>query len=143
MVKKDALQTLRSLLTDFRDRREHGKSLIEEMKRLQPELITALQEAGVDNERGVIFDPDDKSKGVGYVQQNEGSEVWDTEAIHEYLKKRKSLWLKSSSRVFDPNKWEALIASKEISPKVANKFKKKMPPAEPFIRFGKIKDNSL
>lgn len=136
---------LRNRLLEFRDDRVKVKELDAGVKKRQPELIQSMQEAGIDNETGLIVDSDDPNKGVAYVQQNEASEVWDEEKILDWLSapSRRSLRLKSSSRVWDPNKWEALVASKEVPAKVARRMKKTLDPPAPFIRFGKRKDDSL
>ena len=136
---------IRKAIARFKNSRETIADLTESNKKQQPRLIAMMQEVGVDNEVGIIVDEDDPNKGTAYVQQNNGSTVWDSEAIMDWLNHptRKSLKRKSQSLVFDVNKWEALVASREIPAKVAKKFMTVTDPPAPFIRFGKRKDNSL
>ena len=136
---------IRAAIRKFWQTREDAKSLADEAKKSQPNLIAQLQEIGVDNERGLIWDEDDENKGTAYVQQNSGSEVWDTEKIMDWLAdpRRKSLKRKASSSIFDINKFEAMVAAGEVPAKVAAKFRYTTEPPAPFIRFGKRKDNSL
>lgn len=137
------LNELRVALKRFRNARETAKELGDETKKQQPILINMMEEAGVSNEVGIVWDEDDPNKGTAYIQQNKGTEVWDEEAILDYLSKRKALRMKATSRILDIAKWETLVASREVSPAVAKRMQKTTPPPAPFIRFGKNKDNSL
>jgi hypothetical protein len=146
-IPADAVEKVRGSVRKFRDDRVAKTEEDERLKSLQPLLVAELREVGVTNEIGVVVDPTDKNKGVAYVQQNKGSLVWNQEAILDWLDKnvagRKILKKKCQSTVFDISKFEALVASKEIPPKVAAKFQTQMPDAAPFIRFGKKEENSL
>lgn len=142
----DPLMNLRLSIRDFRNKREEIKSMQEDNKTAQPELIAAMQDAGVD-ENGIIIDDEDDKGGTAYVIAPEGSLVWDEDKILDWLNKpvagRRSLLRKCQSTVFDLNKFEALVASKEISPKVAKRFQRTTDPSSPYIRFGKKKRESL
>jgi hypothetical protein len=143
MAKRNTLDPLRDALSKFKAARDKVKEIGAEVSSQQPELITLMKETDPDN-LGVVVDPDD-SKGTAYVQQNKGSLYWDDEEIVDWLRKpaNRALWMKSSSRVFDPAKWEALVGSKEIPPKTARRFKKQQPDPKPFIRFDPKKEDSL
>lgn len=133
---------LRIALKEFRDNRAKAKEIDAEVKRSQPSLIASLQEIDPDN-HGVMFDPEDDKRGAAYVQQNKGTDVWDEEAIIEWLKKDKSRWNSCSSRVFDVRKFEAEVANGNISSKTARKFTKTTEPPKPFIRFGKHDERNI
>ena len=137
------IESARRIVATFRNMREESKELDKQVKDDQPEIIAVLKGIGVTNEVGIVYDADDKSKGAAYVQQNDGSEVWDDEAIIDFVRGNKALWMSVSSRVLDIKKFEAEVANGNIPAKVANKLKKKTDPPKPFIRFGKIADNSL
>lgn len=137
------IESARRIVATFRNMREEAKELDKQVKEDQPEIIAVLQNIGVTNEVGIVYDDADKSKGAAYVQQNAGSEVWDEEAIIDFVRGNKALWMSVSSRVLDLKKFEAEVANGNISPKIAKSLKKKLDPAKPFIRFGKIEDNSL
>lgn len=139
-VKKNPLDVLRGAVEHFRHSREEAKEIAKSVKQQQPELISAMEDAEV-GEVGLIIDPND-SRGTAYVQQNEGSTVWNEEKVLDYIKKHK-LWVKCSSRVLDMNKFEALVASKEIPAKSAKRMQKKLGDPEPFIRFGPKGDDSV
>lgn len=145
MTKSDKHSSVRKAIKSVLDYRKQIADAKENLETAQPETI-ALMKAADPKNHGIVIDPDD-SKGTAFVQQNEGSEVWDSEAIIDWLRKpvagRKRLWSASSSRVFDPQKWEALVASKEVPPSVAKKFLKKLDPPKPFIRMGKKGKGSL
>jgi hypothetical protein len=140
----DRYLKLRLALRKFRDAREEAKRIAEGVSKQQPEVIALMQSLDPENV-GIVIDENDKSKGTAYVQQNEGSLVWDEEAIIDWLStpSRRLLKKKAESRVFDINKWEALVASKEVPAKIAKKFQSTTEPPKPFIRFGKKGDESL
>ena len=127
-------------LRDFRNKRQEEKDLKNFLDKEQPHLILNLREVDPNNE-GFLIDESDPEKGWAFVQQNSGSEVWDTETIIEFLRepKNKALWLACSSRNIDMQKWESAVAIGLIPAKVAQKFKKTTNPPKPFIRFGKPK----
>lgn len=135
---------LRDSLVKFRDSRLALKELEKGINNNQGEIIALMKSADPKN-NGIVFDESDKSRGTAYVQQNDGSLVWNEEEIIDWLShpSRKPLRIKASSRVFDINKWEALVASKEVPAKIAKKFKYKTEPPSPFIRFGVKGDDSL
>jgi hypothetical protein len=137
------IEAARRNVRAFREKREILKTLEKEVKDDQPEIIAVLKTIGVDNEVGVVYDADDKSKGAAYVQQNSATEFWDEEAIIDLVRKDKALWMSVSSRVLDLQKFEAEVANGNIPAKVATKLKRKSDPPKPFIRFGKITDKSL
>ena len=149
-MKKNAkalIDKLRSEIRDLHAKREESKELATSAKNAQPQIIAMMQEFGVNNEVGIVIDPNDKHKGTAYVQQNQPSLVWKTEEIMDWLDKkvvgRPQLRKKTQSLVFDINKWEALVTSKEVPPKVAKRFQTQAEPPAPFIRFGKEGDKSL
>lgn len=138
----DKIVSLRVRLKWFRNSREAMKEMADEVKEAQPEVLAALEtidKKGV----GVVYDPDDKSKGAAYVQQNKGSEVWDSEAINEFIRKNKVRYLACTSRSLDIRKFEAEIANGNISAREAQALKITQPDLTPFIRFGKITKESL
>lgn len=126
----------------FRAARQELNALKEGVPKQQEELIPLMRKVDPLNV-GIVYDPDNKKEGAAFVQQNAGSEYWDTEAIVTYLKRRKARWMSCSSRVFDAQKWEAEIANGNIPAKTAAKFKKTSTPAKPFVRFGKINYKSI
>jgi hypothetical protein len=134
---------LRAEILNLRNMRKQKEELEKSIRTGQPELIDQMQEVGVDNDTGILVDESDPEKGVAFVQQNSSSKVWDVEGIIEWLNKpvkgRRSLRRKSQSLVFDINKWEAMVAAKEIPPTVAKKMMTETTPPAPFIRFGKPK----
>lgn len=136
------IASLKQSLTEFRTKRVRVKrEAEEEIPQEQVELIAALRTADPEN-KGVVIEFDGREERA-YVQQNSGTEFWDTENIIAYLKKRPTLWRSCSSRTFDVAKWEAEVAAGNVSPKTAAKFKKTAPPPKPFIAFGKPKPESL
>lgn len=139
-VKK--ITNLKKLLGSFRKDREYVKTLGEDVKDRQIELIAALKVLDPKNV-GVVYDDSDESKGTAYVQQNSAGEFWDEEAIIDYLHKHPSLWRSCSSRVFDVRKWEAEVANGIVSSKIARRFKITGDAPAPFIRFGKRGKDSL
>lgn len=142
-IKRTSLTSLREAAKTFRETREMLKELKEGLDTQQPELITSLEEAGVNNEVGVIYDENDPNKGAAYVQRNKGSEVWEHDKIITWLRKKPSRWLACSTRQFDVRKWEAEVAAGNVPPAVLKRMKKTTAPAAPFIRFGKITNKSL
>lgn len=142
MAKIDKYVKIRAALRDFKETRAEIKRLDAGVKRQQPELIALMEKVDPKNE-GIVLEADAKD-GTAFVQQNDGSLVWSEEEIIDWLShpSRKALRIKSSSRVFDINKWEALVASKEVPAKIAKKFQYTTDPPAPYIRFGKRKDES-
>lgn len=128
-------------LAKFRGDRKTLETLGESIKIDQKELISAMREADPDN-HGIVYDPDDESKGAAYVQQNTPGEFWNESAIIDWLRMpirgRKALWLSCSTRVLDIQKFEAEVAAGNIPAKVATRFKERGKASAPFIRFGKI-----
>jgi hypothetical protein len=141
MAKTKALGALRTRILDFRDKREQVKELDKEVKEAQPEIIASMRNVDPIN-AGIIIDPDDKSRGTAYVQQNDPSEVWDEEAILEYIKGKSALKKNVTTTVLDMRKWEAEVAAGNVPAKIAKGMKYKQQPPVPFIRFGKAGENS-
>lgn len=130
-------------LQKFRGMRLDKDALEKAIPLEQAELIESLRAVDPDND-GVIWDKDDVNKGTAFVQQNDGSLVWKTTDIIEWLRKgeNKKMWLACSSRIFDVNKFEAEIANGNIDKKLVKRFQTTTDPAKPFIRFGKAKKES-
>jgi hypothetical protein len=130
--------SFREAVASFRQKRLDKDDLEKEIKDDQPALIAQLQELGIDNQAGLIYNEDDEEKGAAYIQQNRPGEYWDEQSIREYLRRRKSLWMACSSRVLDIQKWETEVRNGNVPPNVAKTMKVTGNPSAPFIRFGKI-----
>ena len=142
---KMKMTPLKNRVAQFREKRLTKDTLATEITNEQPVLITMLEELGVDNEVGLLFDPANEEKGSAYVQTNAGSEVWDEDKIIEWLRGRKTnrLWMSCSTRVLDIRKFEAEVAAGNIPKSVVKRMKYETPAAKPFIRFGKNKEGNL
>jgi hypothetical protein len=130
---------LKNLIKEFRRGRETAKELDQEVKKQQPILVSHMRgilEDGV----GLVFSSDEPDgKNEVYVIAPKGSEVWDHEAVLEYLRleENKKKWMACSTRHIDYAKWEAEIAAGNIPAKVASKLKTTKPPGQPYLQFRK------
>lgn len=138
------LRTLRNRLRKFHDNR----ALLNDLKdnivpTQQAELVVQMKE--LDPEKVGIVVPDiEDDKNTAFWQQNEPTQFWDQEKIMEWLRQQpKSVQMSVTSRVFDPAKWEAEVANKNLPTKVVNQFKKTGTVPVPFIRWGKPNKNSI
>jgi hypothetical protein len=133
---------LKTLLTNLKKLRAEKDDLVNDLiPAAQKEALAALQVIDPEG-NGVVFEFDGQEI-AGYYQQNDATEYWDAEEVIAFLKKRKSLWMACSSRVFDPAKFEAEIANGNIPAKTVRKFKKTGTPPAPFVRMGKPKKESI
>lgn len=146
MSKTSRIERTKQSIQLFRAARERNKEEAEELKTQQGELVEVMKHVDPEN-RGLVIDPDDKSKGTAFVQQNTGSLVWDDEKILEWLTKdvrgRRSIYLDVTTRMLDIQKWEAEVAAGRIPKKIAKQMQKRLAPPSPFIRFGKKGKDSL
>lgn len=140
-TKKPRIEKIRNSLDLFKQTRERHKEEEVTISDQQQELIALMRGVDPDN-NGIIVDPDD-SKGTAFVQQNEGSLVWDDEQIMTWLLQdvpgRRKTYLFVTSRVLDIQKWEAAVAAGDVPKKVAKRMQKRLDPPKPFIRWGKKK----
>lgn len=137
-------KSLKNRLKEFRTARKTKDELDKEIKTAQPTLIGLLKEFDPNNQ-GVVYttsDPDGKT--AAFVQQNKAQEVWNVEAINDFLNmpENKKLRTACTSRSLSIAKFEAEVAEGNIPASVAKKLKTMGEKPAPFIRFAKPEENS-
>lgn len=144
MPKKRSLTgiALVDAIIEYRERKNEYEEGLEDLKKhRQPELLTALRVADPDD-KGLVID--EEAKEAVFYQQNSAQEFWDVEKIMTWLSRQdRQTRMAVTSRVFDPMKWEAEVAAGNIPKKIAQKMKGKKDAPAPFLRFGKMKDDSV
>jgi hypothetical protein len=129
-------------ILEFRNARKTKDALEKEIKDAQPTLIGLLKEIDPNNQGVVYTDSDPDGKSAAFVQQNDAQQFWDVEAIIDYLKQDRALWMSCSSRSLDLKKFESEIANGNIPKNVARKFRETGDAPAPFIAFRKPTENS-
>jgi hypothetical protein len=132
---------VRETIEEIRRDRETAKSLEASAKEAQSVVIPQMSDVDPDG-HGIKITDIDGSEKAAFVQQNEPSEYWDQEALIQWLKDEK-LWASCSVRMFDQQRFEALIQTGHIPAKSVQKFRKVGVAPAAFIRFGKPKKESI